>query len=138
MFQEITIVGYLGQDPVLRFTPSGKAVTNLSIATSNKYTDSSGIKHDETTWFRCALWNNEAENACKYLKKGNPVLVKGRMKADPNTGGPVVYTKQDGTVGASFEVNAILVRYLPKGGDSTGQPDDSQEPALVEEDAIPF
>jgi single-strand DNA-binding protein len=139
MFQQITIVGYLGNDPVMRFTPSGQAVTSFSIATTNSYTNNTGQKVDETTWFRVSVWGAQAESCNQYLKKGSPVLVLGRMKPDPQSGGPRVFTRKDGSTGASFEVTAQNVRFLPKGGDSGGyQADmgDSQED--VEDDSIPF
>ncbi len=139
MFQQITIVGYLGNDPVMRFTPSGQAVTSFSIATTNSYTSNAGQKVDETTWFRVSVWGSQAESCNQYLKKGSPVLVLGRMKPDPQSGGPRTYTRKDGSTGASFEVTAQNVRFLPKGGDSGSyQADmgDGQEDA--DDDSIPF
>ena len=139
MFQQITIVGYLGNDPVMRFTPSGQAVTSFSVATTNSYTNNAGQKVDETTWFRVSVWGSQAESCNQYLKKGSPVLVLGRLKPDAQSGGPRVFTRKDGSTGASYEVTAQNVRFLPKGGDSGAyQADmgDSQED--VEDDSIPF
>jgi single-strand DNA-binding protein len=106
MYQQITIVGYLGNDPDMRFTPNGQAVTSFSVAASRKYTNNSGQKFDETTWFRVSVWGAQAESCNQYLSKGRPVLVVGRLRPDPQTGNPRTFTRQDGSMGASFEVTA--------------------------------
>ena len=90
MFQQLTIVGYLGNDPDMRFTPSGQAVTSFSVATSRKYTNNSGQQVDETIWFRISVWGAQAESCNQYLAKGRPVLVVGRLRPDPQTGNPRV------------------------------------------------
>ncbi len=139
MFQQITIVGYLGNDPEMRFTPSGQAVTSLSVATSRTYTNNAGQKIDETTWFRVSVWGAQAESCNQYLKKGRPVLVVGRLRPDPETGNPRVYTRNDGSPGASFEVNALNVRFLPAGGSGGTYRDEmGDEQGGAEEDDIPF
>ena len=138
MFQQIIIVGYLGRDPEMRFTPSGQAVTSFSVATSRSYTNNAGEKVDETSWFRVSVWGAQAESCNQYLKKGRPVLVVGRLRPDPQTGGPRVYTRNDGTSGASFEVNALNVRFLPSGGGSGFTGDFGDEEGGAEEDEIPF
>jgi single-strand DNA-binding protein len=111
MFQKIIIVGNLGRDPEMRFTPSGAAVTNISVATSRRYKDSSGNQRDETVWFRVSVWGNQAEAVNQYLKKGRQVLVEGRLIGDEN-GNPRMWDRNDGTKGTSFEVNAQTVRFL--------------------------
>ncbi len=111
MFQKIILVGNLGRDPEMRYTPSGQAVTNLSIATNRRYTDSSGESRDETIWFRVSVWGKQAESVNQYLRKGRQVLVEGRLVGDEN-GNPRIWTRQDGTPGASFEVSAQTVRFL--------------------------
>jgi single-strand DNA-binding protein len=139
MFQQITIVGYLGRDPEMRFTPSGQAVTSFSIATNRSYTNNSGQKVDETTWFRISVWGAQAESCNQYLKKGSAVLVVGRLRPDPQTGSPRVYTRKDGSTGTSFEVNALNVRFLPSGGSSGSyQEDFGDEEDAEEGDEIPF
>lgn len=137
MYQQITIVGYLGNDPEMRFTPSGQAVTSFSVASSRKYTNNSGQKVDETTWFRISVWGGQAESCNQYLSKGRPVLVVGRLRPDPQSGGPRVFTRNDGSAGASFEVNAFTVRFLPSGG-SSYQGESGGEEAAEEGDEIPF
>lgn len=139
MYHQITIVGYLGNDPDMRFTPNGQAVTSFSVASSRKYTNNSGQQIDETTWFRISVWGAQAESCNQYLAKGRPVLVIGRLRPDPQTGSPRVFTRQDGSMGSSYEVTAITVRFLP-GGRSTGsyQEDLGDETGGVETDDIPF
>ncbi len=93
MFQKVILVGNLGRDPELRYTPSGQAVTNLSVASSRKYTDSSGQQRDETIWFRVSVWGKQAETVNQYLRKGRQVLVEGRLVGDEN-GNPRIWTRQ--------------------------------------------
>lgn len=143
MYQRIVIVGNLGRDPEMRYMPDGTAVTNLSVATSRRWTDrQSGEQREETAWFRVSVWGQQAETVNQYLSKGRQVLVEGRLRPDPETGGPRLYTRQDGTVGASFEVRAFTVRFLG-GRDTTGFEGDfeggaADEGPVEEEDDIPF
>src|SRR5512146_400034 len=105
MYHTIIIVGNLGKDPEMRYTPSGQAVTSFSVATSRKYTNASGEQVTDTAWFRVSAWGKQAEVCNQYLKKGSKVLVEGMLTADKSTGGPRIWQKGDGTSGASFEVN---------------------------------
>jgi single-strand DNA-binding protein len=134
MFQQLILAGYLGADPELRFMPSGDPVATLSVATSKTYTDKGGQKVESTTWFRVSVFGKQAESCNQYLKKGSPVLVVGELKPDPETGGPHVYQRKDGTSGANFEVTAQTVRFLPSRNDETASY--NQEP--VSDDDIPF
>ena len=140
MFQQIIIVGYLGNDPEMRFTPGGQAVTSFSVATSNSYTNNAGQKVDETTWFRVSVWGAQAESCKQYLSKGRPVLVIGRLRPDPQTGNPRVFQRNDGTSGASYEVNAQNVRFLPSGSGGGGriEQDFDDSTGGGEDDEIPF
>lgn len=112
MYQKIIIVGNLGRDPEMRYTPDGQAVTSMNVATNRTYTNKDGQKVTETAWFRVSAWGKQAENCNQYLFKGARVLVEGRLQVDPNTGGPRVWIRQDGTAGASFEINAASVQFL--------------------------
>jgi len=111
-YQQIIVVGNLGRDPEMRYTPAGKAVTNFSVADGRKWTDRDGVEHDETLWFRVSVWDKQAEACNQYLKKGSMVLVEGRITGDPETGGPKIYPRNDGFAGASFEISATTVRFL--------------------------
>jgi single-strand DNA-binding protein len=112
MYHTIILVGNLGRDPEMRYTPSGQAVTNLNVATNRQYTASDGTQVKETIWFRVSTWGKSAETCNQYLRKGSKVLIEGRLVPDPSTGGPRTYTRQDGSPGAAFEVNASTVRFL--------------------------
>jgi single-strand DNA-binding protein len=140
MYQKIIIAGNLGKDPEMRYAPNGDAVTSFSVATSRKYTDKGGQKVEETTWFRVSVWGKQAETCNQYLKKGKSVLVEGRLIADKATGGPKVWTRQDGTAGSSFEITAESVRFLGGNRDENGASGGSamHEGAPMDEENIPF
>lgn len=124
MYQKMIIVGNLGSDPEMRYMPDGTAVTSFSVATSNSYKDKvTGEKKQDTTWFRVSVWGKNGENANQYLTKGKKVLVEGKLKADPTTGSPRIWSRQDGTVGASFEITASTVRFLSGKDEGEGEPD---------------
>jgi len=138
MHHTIIILGNLSKDPEMRYTPSGQAVTSFSVASNREYTSGNGEKHKETIWFRVSTWGNLAEICNKYLKSGSKVYIEGRLTPDKSTGGPRVWSKQDGTAGASFEVNAQTVRFLG-GTKDGGMVEASQElGGAVAEDEHPF
>ena len=140
MYQKITIVGNLGRDPEMRYLPSGQAVTNMSVATNRRYTGSDGQRVDETTWFRVSVWGAQAETVNQYLQQGSKVLVEGRLRPDPETGGPRIWTRNDGSPGANFEITAQNVLFLSSKSDDqafqASEPSGISEP--VDEDDIPF
>jgi single-strand DNA-binding protein len=132
-FHTLVIVGYLGREPELRYSPSGQAVANFNLAANRQHTDSGGQVIKETTWFRCSAWGKTAENVAEYLHKGSLVLVEGRLVCDPETGGPRLYSRQDGTPGTSFEVSATTVRFLTgKEGHEEGE----SEPSAVNKNGV--
>jgi single-strand DNA-binding protein len=112
MYQKLIIVGRLGRDPEMRYTPAGKAVTSFSVATDRSYPDVSGQLVKETVWFRVQVWDKMAENCNNYLAKGKLVLVEGRIVVDPKTGGPRIWTDQNDLVHATLEVVASTVKFL--------------------------
>ncbi len=121
MFHTIIVVGNLGRDPEMRYTPSGQAVTSFSIASNRQYTNNNGQMVKETIWFRVSVWGKQAETCNQYLKKGSKVLVEGRLQPDPNTGNPRTYSRQDGTTGANYEIVASTTRFLtPKNEEDSG------------------
>jgi single-strand DNA-binding protein len=138
MFHRVIVVGNLGRDPEMRYTPSGQAVTNLSVASNHVYTDSSGNQVKQTVWFRVAVWGKQAESCHQYLRKGRQVLVEGRLAADDN-GNPRIWNRQDGTPAASFELNAQTVRFLGGRDEGGFGAEEGEAPAggPTEED-IPF
>lgn len=136
MYQQILIAGNLGQDPELRYLPDGTGVCNFSVATNRKWKSGDEVK-EEVAWFRVSVFGGQAESCNEYLAKGRQVLVEGRLKPDPNTGGPRTYQRQDGTVGASFDITANNVRFLSGAAGSAGQQAAGSQ-AGDEEDEIPF
>ena len=141
MYQQIIIVGNLGKDPEMRYTPSGTPVTSMSIATNRKYTGSDGQVVKETTWFRVSVFGKSAETCAQYLKKGSAVLVEGRLTPDKTSGGPRTYQRQDGTMGATYEVAANTVRFLSgrgEGGPGPAPTPGEEDVPAGNEDEIPF
>jgi single-strand DNA-binding protein len=107
-FNKIIVVGNLGRDPELRYTPQGTAVCNFSVATNEKRRDKSGDSQDVPTWFRVTLWRQQAENASKYLTKGSPVYIEGRLRVDE-------WTDRDGKTRYTLEVQGTEMQFLSGG-----------------------
>ena len=74
------IIGNLGRDPEMRYTPSGQAVTQFTVACNRNYKDAQGERQEETEWFRVVAWGQQAEFAAEYLRKGAKVFVEGRIQ----------------------------------------------------------
>jgi len=128
MYQKLILIGNLGRDPEMRYTPDGTPLTSFSIATSRRYGE-----RDETTWFRISVFGKQAESCNQYLHKGSKVLIEGRLRPDEN-GSPKVFQRKDGTYGASYEVTAENVRFMsPKGEESS-----SGYGPMDDEDEVPF
>lgn len=104
---KVILVGNLGSDPEMRYTPSGKAVTSFRMATSRRYTTPAGENREETDWFRVSVWGKQAEHCNQYLSKGRQVYVEGRLHARNWEG-------QDGQTRTSLEVTADRVLFLGK------------------------
>ena len=109
-FNKVIIVGNLGRDPELRYTPQGTAVCNFSVATTEKRRDKSGEYQDVTTWFRVTLWDKKAEVAAKYLQKGKPVYIEGRLKLDE-------WTDRDGNNRYTLDVTATDMQFIGSASD---------------------
>lgn len=107
-FNKIIVVGNLGRDPELRYTPQGTAVCDFSIATSEKKRDKSGELQDVTIWFKVTTWNKTAENASKYLSKGKSVYIEGRLRTEE-------WTDRDGKTRFSLEINATDMHFISGG-----------------------
>lgn len=142
MYQKLVIVGNLGQDPEMRYMPDGQAVTNFSLACNRRWNDrATGEQQEEVTWYRVSVWGRQAEAANQYLSKGRQVLIEGRLRPDPATGGPRLWTRNDGSIGASFEVVADRVQFLGGNGNgangANGHTNGVAEPAYGD-DSIPF
>jgi len=77
---KVMIIGNLGRDPEMRYTPSGRPVTSFSVATTRSWTSGDGDRREETEWFNVVAWGNLAEICKQYLHKGQPVYVEGRLQ----------------------------------------------------------
>ena len=104
---KIIIIGNLGKDPEMRFTPNGNPVTSFSVATNRRYTTSAGEPREETEWFNVVTWNKLAEQCNQFLTKGRLVYVEGRLRTRTWEG-------QDGQKHYRTEVIANSVRFLDR------------------------
>jgi single-strand DNA-binding protein len=114
MFQQITLVGNLGRDPEMRYTPSGVPVASFSVATSRKFQSADGQWQEKTVWFRVTAWRKTAETVSQYLTKGSKVLIIGELE-EPRT-----WVDKDGNTQASLDVTAQTIRFLSGRGDNAG------------------
>jgi single-strand DNA-binding protein len=105
MYQEITLVGKLGNDPEKRTTPGGKTVASFSLAVNKTWTKD-GQRQEKTTWFRCTAWEKQAEIVSANLTKGRKVMVVGEVE-DARA-----FTDRDGNNRASLEVTASRIVFL--------------------------
>ncbi len=139
MYQKVIIAGNLGRDPEMRYTSDGTPVTNFSVATNRRWTNADGSRAEETVWFRVTAWRRTAEVCNQYLKKGQQVLVEGQLKPDPATGGPRIWTGNDGIARASYELTAFTVKFLGGRGEPSVEPyGGAEEPPPEPEEEIPF
>ncbi len=140
-FNKIILVGNLGRDPELRYTPQGTPVCSFSIATNERRKDKTGEMQDQTTWFKVTLWGRQAETASQYLTKGRPVYIEGRLRVDE-------WTDRDGKARHTLEVHGTDMQFI--GGrtdeplaakaavaDSTSVADSPPERPITDDD-IPF
>lgn len=106
MYQKVIIVGRLGRDPEMRYTPQGTPVTSFSVATDQRWTDQNGQAQQRTVWFRVTAWRRLAETCHQYLAKGRLVMVEGTLRE------PQPYQGRDGTWRASLDLQATNVQFL--------------------------
>ncbi|MCI0338818.1 MAG: single-stranded DNA-binding protein [Acidobacteria bacterium] len=134
-FNKITIVGYLGRDPEIKYTPQGMAICNFTIATTEKRKNRDGEQEDVTTWFRVASFGKQAETISQHLAKGSQLYLEGRLRQE-------TYTDRDGAQRQSLEVTLSDFHFIgtsDKSGQAAGkQADDKDEPAEASDQDIPF
>ena len=139
-FNRIIIVGNLGRDPELRYTPQGTPVCSFTMATNDRRKDKNGEMQDQTTWFRVTLWNRQAETASQYLHKGKSVYIEGRLRVDE-------YTDRDGKLRHSLEVTATDMQFIGSRSDEPAPERSSSaaassagpaEPPELSDEDIPF
>ena len=129
MFQSITIIGNLGSDIELRYTPAGTPVATFRMAANEKYTVD-GEKREKVVWFRVTLWKADAENAAKYLAKGSQVMVVGQMEA------PSAYINKAGEPASNNEVTCRTIKYLSGRAGANGSTEAAQSSG--DDSSIPF
>jgi single-strand DNA-binding protein len=160
-YNKIILIGNLGRDPELSYTPQGTAVCKFSVATNERRRDKAGEQQDITTWFRVSAWGKQAENVSRYLTKGRKVYVEGRLHVEE-------WTDREGKPRQSLEVNASEVQFIdgpagggggvegipvrtqqgggapsgggsqPRGGGGGGRPPAGGGDGDIEDDEIPF
>lgn len=141
---KVILIGHLGRDPEVRYTTTGKAMANLSLATSEQWKDKqTGERQDKTEWHRIVMFNRLAEVAGEYLKKGAPVYIEGKLQTRK-------WQDRDGNDRYTTEIVANNMQMLGSGGGQGGQQASAKdyarasggmEPATAEEgfdDDIPF
>jgi single-strand DNA-binding protein len=127
------IIGNLGKEPEMRFTPSGSPVTTFSVATNRVFNTQDGERKEETEWFTVVTWNRLAENCNQFLTKGQQVYVEGRLHTRNWEG-------QDGQKRTSVEIIASNVIFLSKKGPGSGSTErlEETESGEIEPQDIPF
>ena len=130
MYQSTTIVGHVGQDAELRYTPAGVPVTSFSVAVNRRWNDANGQAQEQVTWFRVACWRKLAEIAAQYVKKGKLILVAGDIAAN-------AYSNREGAAVGTLELTANTLRFLSASPHTEAAASTSSEPSIPD-DGIPF
>ena len=137
---KVILIGNLGSDPELKYTPSGAAVTNFNVATNEVWNDKDGNKQERTEWHRVVLWRKLAEIAGEYLKKGSKVYLEGRLQTRS-------WEDKDGVKRYTTEVVADNMTMLDAKGEggssgaSSASPPETEAPPAADsgaEDDLPF
>jgi single-strand DNA-binding protein len=148
-FEDLTTVviwGFLGREPEQRYTPAGRLVTQVSIASNRFYYQGEGedrVKYDVTTWWRVALWGDGGNTAMQHWTKGKGIIFKGLPYVNNETGAPNIWQTSAGEYRASYELNAQRWTFAPArrgdGGGYQARDEDYQAPDKgYEDDDIPF
>jgi len=134
---KIQIIGHLGKEPEMRYTPSGKPVTTFTVAVSRSWNTGDGERHSETEWFNVVAWGNLAEICKQYLTKGQQVYIEGRLQTRR-------WDDKEGAKHTSVEVVANEMMMLGERRDHNNHVHSGSETALEEsntatnEDEFPF
>jgi single-strand DNA-binding protein len=136
---KVILVGNLGADPQIRYTPQGTAVVNFSLATTERFTNKNGEKESRTEWHRIVAWGRLAEICNEYLKKGKQIYVEGRIQTRQ-------WDDKDGNKKFTTEIIANNMVMLGRAGDAGDVPaqefpadeEATQEAAATNEDDLPF
>lgn len=127
---KVILIGRLGRDPEMRFTPAGKAVTNFTMATSETWKDESGERQERTEWHRIVIWGKLAEVAAKYLSKGKQVYIEGRLQTRE-------WTDKEGQKRYTTEVVAGQMQMLSEKGEGGGSGGGFSDPGPTDNDFAP-
>jgi single-strand DNA-binding protein len=128
---KVMIIGHLGRDPEMRYTPSGKPVTTFTVATSRSWNSTDGERHTETEWFNVVAWGNLAEICKQYLAKGQQVYVEGRLQTRR-------WEDNDGVKHTSVEIVASEMMMLGDRRDTGTSTGDTNLSDDAIEDEYPF
>lgn len=136
MYQRVIIVGNVGRDAEMRYTPTGVPVTSFSVAVNRRWNSASGEQQEKTTWFRVTCWRKLAETAGQYVKKGMKILVEGEVEAQ-------AYVDREGTARGTLELTATTFKFLSSRAEAGegGAPNAAAgagDEFPVHEDDIPF
>jgi single-strand DNA-binding protein len=129
----IEIIGNLGADPELKYTPTNRPVANISVATNERWKDAKGEKQERTEWHRVVCWGELAENVSKYLRKGSSVFISGPLQSREYT------SDKDGISRRFWEIKALEVGFLDGRAQAAGAPATASQTSPPPSDAdIPF
>jgi single-strand DNA-binding protein len=113
MVNKVILIGNLGKDPEMTYTPSGVAVTKVSLATTERWTSKDGQKQEQTEWHNLVFWRRQAEVANQYLRKGSRIYVEGRLKYRQWEG-------QDGQTRYATDIEVQNFQFLSPRGEGSG------------------
>jgi len=125
---KVILIGRLGKDPEMRFTPNGRAVTNFTMATNEIWTDQNGERQERTEWHRIVTWGKLAENCAKLLSKGKQAYVEGRLQTR-------AWDDRDGNKRYTTEVVANAMQILTPADNARGYSDNDQDSGVGTNDA---
>ena len=131
---KIMVIGNVGTDPEMRYTPSGSPVTSFRLATTRRYKDQDGERREETEWFTIVAWNKLAEAVNQYLSKGKRAYVEGRLHGHS-------YTTNGGEARFTNEIIASRILFLDRAETGEQQPEEPSSPdaePVAVADELPF
>lgn len=132
---KVMVIGHLGKDPEMRYTPSGRPVTTFTVAVSRSWNSADGERHSETEWFNIVAWGNLAEICKQYLSKGQQVYVEGRLQTRH-------WDDKEGQKHTSVEIVANEMMMLGDRREANHAPEDQVASSEIEpagnEDEFPF
>jgi single-strand DNA-binding protein len=124
---KLMVIGHLGRDPEMRYTPSGRPVTTFSVATSRSWHSADGERHEETEWFNVVAWGNLAEICNQHLHKGQQVYIEGRLQT----------RRWEDAEGNKHFTTEVVAKEMIMLGDRRDTPSPNDESA-DDEEALPF